>query len=129
MHTKTLYIAALAIITLCGCEGIVDTVIPQPEPPADTSIVGVWDVETIDGLTLEMAIPGAENLANAFDIVTFSADGGFERIWGWALGPNDGGDRRRTAGILQHQRDVYGGRTTVYRQPHRDTLLDRFSRF
>ncbi len=87
MHMRTLFIVILAI-TLCGCEALVDTVVTQPE---ENQLVGVWTIETIDGQTLEMAIPGAQELADFFDIWTFYRDGRYERIWGWTPAANADG--------------------------------------
>ena len=87
MHMRTLFIVILAI-TLCGCEAVVDTIVTQPE---ENPLVGVWTIETIDGQTLEMAIPGAQELADFFDIWTFYRDGRYERIWGWTPAANADG--------------------------------------
>ena len=84
---RTLFIVVLAI-TLCGCEALVDTVVTQPE---ENPLVGAWTIETIDGETLEMAIPGAQELADFFDIWTFYRDGQYERIWGWTPAANADG--------------------------------------
>ena len=90
MHAKTLFIVVLTI-TLCGCEAFVDTIVPQPEQPDENPLVGVWTIETIDGQTLEIAIPEAQELADFFNIWTFYRDGRYERIWGWTPGPNADG--------------------------------------
>ena len=87
MHMRTLFIVILAI-TLCGCDAFVDTILTQPE---ENPLVGVWTIETIDGQTLEMAIPGAQELADFFDIWTFYRDGRYERIWGWTPAANADG--------------------------------------
>lgn len=87
MHMKTPFIVVL-VLTLCGCEALVDTVVTQPE---ENELVGVWNVETIDGQTLEMAMPEAQELADYFNIWTFSPDGRYEWIWGWTPGPNTDG--------------------------------------
>ena len=87
MHMRTLFIVILAI-TLCGCDAFVDTIVTQPE---ENLLVGVWTIETIDGQTLEMAIPGARDLADFFDIWTFYRDGRYERIWGWTPAANADG--------------------------------------
>ena len=87
MHMRTLFIVILAI-TLYGCDAFVDTIVTQPE---ENPLVGVWTIETIDGQTLEMAIPGAQELADFFDIWTFYRDGRYERIWGWMPAANADG--------------------------------------
>ena len=90
MHAKTLFILLLTI-TLCGCDAFVDTIVPQPEQPDENPLVGVWTIETIDGQTLEMAIPQAQELADFFDIWTFYRDGRYERLWGWTPAANADG--------------------------------------
>ena len=87
MHMKTLFIVVL-MLTLCGCEAFVDTVVTQPE---ENELVGVWTVESIDGQTLQMAIPEAQDLVDYFNIWTFFPDGRYEWIWGWTPGPNADG--------------------------------------
>ena len=92
MYVKTLFIVAL-VITLCGCDAIEDFLSPQPGDFVleDEGIVGAWDVETIDGQTVQMAVPGFETLTDYFHVWTFYPNGQFERSWGWTPGPNEEG--------------------------------------
>lgn len=80
MHTKTLFIIVLTI-TLCGCQALVDTTAKQQEYP----FVGVWTIVSLKTISGEpvITIPESEEVDDFFHILTFHADGQWERIWGW----------------------------------------------